>query len=222
MYFDKIMQALNDFDAIETAAADAWKEAQKKLHEDYGNTGRVFVDEFAKGKELYEKTVAEAKQKGKAIVEEEFERINNIVREFVTAPVPSEFPSTLEAIKTAGKGLTKAEIEAYTEKYKKNYIAYVALTAAISAATGQNFYFKRYDAIKNEIEDYSDLVMKIFDQYGKNSYMRALMLSDKHTPLHSLDETLQKFLQEDVAAFKDPEQEAMEEGIAAGLATLNK
>ena len=222
MYFDKIIQTLKDFDAVETAAAEAFKEAQKKLTEDYGNTGRVFVDEYAKAKALYEATVAEAKQNSKAIVEEEFEKIHGIVRDFVTSPVPSDFPSTLEAIKTAGANLTSAEIEVYTEKYKKNYMAYLGLTAAISAAKGQNFYFKRYDAIKTEIEEYYTMTMKIFDQYGRGGYMRAVLISDKHTPLSALDVTLQKFLHEDVAAFKDPEQEAMEEDIAAGLATLNK
>lgn len=36
MYFDKIIQALNDFDTVETAAAEAWKATQKKLAEDAG------------------------------------------------------------------------------------------------------------------------------------------------------------------------------------------
>lgn len=222
MYFDKIIQALNDFDTVETAAAEAWQETQKKLSEDYGNTGRVYVDEYAKGKALYDATIAEAKQKGKAIVTEELEKIHGIVQDFVTTPVPSDFTATLEAIRAAGKALSKGEAEVYLKKYKGNYTAYISLTNLVEELTGKKNYFVKYDAIKNDIDEYGGMALKTFDHYGKGSYMRALMVSEQHTPLLAIDRALQKFMREDVGSYVDPEKAADEEKLAADLAALNQ
>lgn len=222
MYFDKIIQALNDFDTVETAAAEAWKATQKKLSEDYGNTGRVYVDEYAKGKALYDATVAEAKQKGKAVVTEEIQKIHGIVQNFVTTPVPSDFMATLEAIRATGKALSKGEAEVYLEKYKGNYTAYMSLANLINECTGEKVYFVKYDAIKNDIDEYGGMALKTFDQYGMGGYMRALMISEQHTPLLAIDKALQKFMREDVGSYVDPQKAADEEKLAADLAALNQ
>ena len=221
MYFDKIIQALKDFDAIETAAVEVLKETKEKLTEDYGNIGRVYEQESAKARKLYNETIAEAKQKGKAIVKEEIEKINGIVRDFVTTPVPSDFPTTLEAVKAAGKSLTSAEAEAYLEKYKGNYTAYLGLANVIVEARGENVPFVRYDAIKKEIEEYGEMALHVFDQYGRGGYMRALFTSDQHTPLKDADAALQRFMREDVSTYKTPAQIEAEK-LADEIAKLNQ
>lgn len=221
MYFDKIIQALKDFDAIETAAVEVLKETKEKLTEDYGNIGRVYEQESAKARRLYNETIAEAKQKGKAIVKEEIEKINGIVRDFVTTPVPSDFPTTLEAVKAAGKSLTSAEAEAYLEKYKGNYTAYLGLANVIVEARGENVPFVRYDAIKREIEEYGEMAMHVFDQYGRGGYMRALFTSDQHTPLRDVDIALQRFMKEDVSTYKTAAQIEAEK-LAEDPAKLNQ
>lgn len=205
MYLDKVLKAFNEYDEVVTAAREMWDSTKKKLMEDYGNVGRIYSEKFEQGKKLYEETVEAAKRKGLAIVETEFERISEIVAEFITTPVPGDFIGTLEAVKATGKGITEAEIVAYLEKYKTNYTAYRSLAKCADELTGKRHYVVVYDAIKNDIADYYKLSKDFFTKYKGNGYMGALLMH-KNSPLNAFDAALVDFMKKDVASYNKADQ----------------
>lgn len=204
MYLDKVLKALNEYDAVLQAAAELWNSTNKQLQYDYGNTGRVYEEKYAAGKALYDATVAEAKQKGLATVKEEFAKLHEVVRDFIAIPVPIDFITTLEAVRATGKGITEAEAEIYLDRYKNNYTAYRSLAQSIEEQTGKPHFVVVYDAIKNEIEEQEGYVTRIFSGTA-NGYTKALFMSEQHSPLLKLDAVLQEFITKDVGSYPDPE-----------------
>ena len=205
MYLDKVFKALNEYDAVVQAADELWNSTKKQLEYDYGNTGRVYEEKYAAGKALYDATVTEAKQKGLATVKEEFEKLHDVVREFISTPVPSDFIPTLEAVRATGKDITEAEMEIYLEKYKNNYTAYRSLAQSFQEQTGRRHYVVVYDAIKNDIEEHEGYVTRIFSGTA-NGYVKALFMSEQHSPLVKLDAALQEFITKDVGSYTDTEE----------------
>lgn len=204
MYLDKVLKVLNEYETVLEAAAELWNNTKKQLQNDYGNTGRVYKEKYEAGKALYDATVAEARQKGLATVKEEFTKLNGVVRDFITTPVPSDFLTTLEAVRATGKGITEAEAEVYLDKYKNNYTAYRSLANLIEEQTGKKHFVVAYDAIKNEIAEHERIATRYFDS-ATGSYLRALFSSEKSSPLLKLDAMLQEFITKDVGKFTNTE-----------------
>ena len=204
MYFDKVFKTFQDYTAVVEAAKELWNDTKKQLQKDYGTTGRVYEEKYAAGKALYETSIAEAKQKGLAIVKEEFAKVHETIKDFITTPVPKDFIQTLEAVKTTGKSLSEAEAEVYLEKYKNNYTAYRSLARCMEEQTGKRYYVVVYDAIKNDIEELEAYSTRYFSDTA-NAYTRALFASEKHSPVMQLDVTLQNFITKDVSSYKTDE-----------------
>lgn len=200
MYTDKIFKALNEYDSTVTAVTRQWAETRKQLNFDYSNGGRIFDEKYAAGKALYEKALAEAQKKGTAIANEEFAKIHETVRTFISVPVPNDFISTLEAIKATGKDITDEEAGIYLEKYKTNYIACRSLSQNLQELTGKSYFVVVYDAVKKDIEEVESYVRRIFTN-TMNGYIKALFTSEQHSPLLKLDAALADFMTKDVRSY---------------------
>ena len=201
MYLDRVQKAMEGHYEVAEGAAALFQEAVRKLQDDYGNTGRLYREKFAEAKELYEATVAASREKGQAIVAEEFEKLHNTVREFITRPVPGDFISTLEAIRVTGKDITESEAEVYREKYKNNYTAYLSLSQCLQEQTGKRYYVARYDAIKKDIEEHKELATRFFNA-DANSYVMALLATPEKSPMMKFDAALQEFISGDVGSYE--------------------
>ena len=66
MELTKVFQAMTDYASTYSSASEAFQQTKKKLREDYGN-GKVFDQKFSEAKNLYDSTLAAAKQKGLGI-----------------------------------------------------------------------------------------------------------------------------------------------------------
>lgn len=201
MYLDRVQKAFEEHYEVEETAAALWNETVKKLERDYGNVGRVYTEKYEEGKALYDATIAASREKGIAIVKEEFAKLGDIVREFVTSPVPDGFAATLEAIKVVGEGITEAEAEVYLEKYKNNYMACLSLSQCFQNQTGRRYYVARYDAIKNDIAEYEGYAVDYFDNHASGIF-KALYASPEQSPVMKFDVVLQNFIKNDVRSYE--------------------
>lgn len=208
MYLDKVIKALREYDEVFTSAKKIWQATKDNLIADFGTnatgSSRLYDEKYAAAKELFDTTVATAKQKGISVVTEAFDEIEMKVNEFVTAPVPADFTATLEAIKATGKGLTANEAKVYLAKYQGNYTAYRSLSQYIYENLGIPTFCVRYDAIKNDIEQYKNMSISWFDKYGDN-LQTAFFLTDNNNPLEGFDATIEKFLGGNVGAYQSEE-----------------
>lgn len=204
MYLDRVKKAFNEFDEVVSNAYDMFTVASKQLAEDYGN-GNLYVEKYAIAKELYERTREEAKQKGLEIVKEEFDKIEETVKNFVTAPTPADFMQTFEIVKALGKNITSAEAEAYLEKYKGNYTAYRSIANCIEENTGKQCWCVKYDAIMRDIEQFNKMSKRYFIEYKKGSYMSTLYMSEQYSPLNAFESALTNFLK-DAGSYPDDKE----------------
>ena len=200
MYTDKIFKALNEYDATVTAVTEQWRSTKKQLNADFGGVGRIFDEKYAAGKALYEAALAEAQNKGIAIANEEFAKLHETVRAFISVPVPNDFISTLEAIKATGKDITEAEAGIYLDKYKTNYTACRSLSQNLQELTGKKYFVIVYDAVKEDIEEVASYVRRIFTN-TMSGYIKALFISEQHSPLLKLDAALTDFMTKDVRSY---------------------
>lgn len=206
MYFDKVFELFNEYDDAVTTAKTDLQKAKQQLPKIYGN-GSIYEQKMKEAKELYKTSIENAKRRGIENVTKEFDSVEKKIRAFITAPLPQGFVSTLEAVKAAGKNITKAEAELYLDQYKNNYTAYKTLAACISDMTGGNYYYTRYDSIKNSFDECRRMSTDFFNTYLVNAMSAAfVMTKNSNNPLYLLDNKLEAFMNSSVGiCFENPE-----------------
>ena len=221
--FEQTTQAMRNYDSIYEAASEIYESAKGKIDESY--KGALADQKLGEAKMVFESTVQEEKKKCIEVFENEFEETRAKLNEVITREVPSEFVSTLAAVKAAAGTITEYEANAIIDKYKSNYLAVRTLTEVFhSFGKAQECFIIRADSIAQEMAENESLVKGFFTGYSGRSLQTAFMINDQN-PLTVFGEKLDKFLSGDFMAedpFVDHYEERTEEiEFAETLAGIN-
>ena len=201
--FEQTTQAMRNYDSIYSAAVDVLKDANKKIDENY--RGTLADQKRGEAKSVFESTVQEEKKKCIEIFEKEFEEAKAKLNEVITREVPSDFASTLAAVKAAGNTITEYEASAMIDKYKSNYLAVRTLTEVFhSFGKAEDYSVIRADAIVQEMAENASLVKGFFTGYSGRTLQTAFMINEQ-TPLTVFGEKMEKFLSGEFMAKDQPE-----------------
>lgn len=199
---NNILKAFKDYRTTIKNAKKQFETEQAEIMRNYGKDGLLYADKMKKVNEHYNKTFNKAKQNGLDIITCEFNKINDVVKSFVAAPVPAEFFVTFEALKNISSNITETEEKLYLEKYKTNYAAYRALTELFHNTTGNKYYIVKYDNIKKDIDELWQLANDFFNKYNGNGYWGEVCVMEKNNIFKDLENNLNKFMNEDVSNYK--------------------
>lgn len=191
MELKKVYEAMERFDNVKKSEADKFQQTKKQLREDYGN-GKLFDAKFAEARAAYTAAVEAAKNSGIEAVEQAFADLNKRIQDMITAPVPSDFSATLEAIKATGGNLSEDEAMLYISKYSGNYTAYRTVVSLMDTFGVCKVYPVTYTAVKEDCDRAYAMAIGFF----KNTiggYMTALLLADSN-PVKAFDNSISLFL----------------------------
>lgn len=177
--FYKLRKAYEELDLIAQNAVETWKVAEAQIDEEYGHYNLKAANEKrAEVKEKFEATVESAKKDALQVVEEVFENMDKKTKEKVLVPVPNDYVATLEAIKIAGKDLTRKEADLYLEKFKGNYTAYRSLVNHFKTVCGFEINdIQYYDAMIDGVEEYHREITYLFNNYSVQASNLGLSLA---------------------------------------------
>lgn len=185
-----LYSAMADHDNACKSAMDNYDAAKKSIQADYGDS-KVGQQKISEAKNLRDSAVDAAKKTGGETVEKVFSEMAEKLSAAITAPVPADFVSTLEAIKVVGKNLSPAEAEAYL-KNCKNFTAYRSLVSVFRELGIVKFPVVTYDKIMEEMESSKALASNFF-KLKMGDYRHRVLLADKN-PLKTFDTAINLFL----------------------------
>lgn len=167
---EKIKEAVIAHKNIYDEATNVFNAARKDLHENY--KGNLFTAKMNEAKQVYEDTLMESRESNYATCVEVLTNIGIKAQGVITEPVPADFPATLEAIR-AMKNLTKAEMNAFVNRYKGNYLAYRAICDVVGGAKN-GFAAVTIDKVTEMIERLEADLHNYFYDFHTNSYRTRL------------------------------------------------
>lgn len=198
MEFKKIFDAMKHYSSVYKEANETFAQSRKKIHNEYGDTkaGAKMLSEAAIARDA---AIEEAKKNGLKTVDMVFADLNKQITAVVTAPVPADFPSTLEAIRATGKGLSAEEAEVYIGKYNGNYTAYRAIAAALKEVGVCKVYPVTYEQVKEDSNTFYAWSEKFF-RSKPTTYMSLLLLAEKN-PMRNFERNINYFLNGDMLSY---------------------
>ena len=116
--------ALQSYYDTASGAKDILESAVAQIKNNY--IGAMLAEKMKEAQEIYNNTLAESRTANFNACVQILDEVANQAKKVVENPVPSDFISTLEAIKQMDEP-TKAEIETVVGAYKNNYFAYRAI-----------------------------------------------------------------------------------------------
>lgn len=200
MEMTTIYSVMADYDRIHKSAMEDYSATEKKIRADYGDS-KIGQQKLTEAMNLRDTTIEAAQNTGVEAVEKVFSALTEKLSEAITAPVPADFVSTLEAIKAMGKMLSLAEANMYLQKYNGNYTAYRSLVSVFNGLGMTRFISVSYDEISNEMESCKSLAKNFFKR-GISGYMYRVLLADDN-PLKTFDNAISCFLSGDIQGYVD-------------------
>lgn len=116
--------ALQSYYDTASGAKDILESAVAQIKNNY--IGAMLAEKMKEAQEIYNNTLAESRTANFNACVQILDEVANQAKKVVENPVPSDFISTLEAIKQMDEP-TKAEVETVVGAYKNNYFAYRAI-----------------------------------------------------------------------------------------------
>lgn len=196
MIFEKTMQTMKDFDSVIQAANETFRTAKKTALETYKEP--MATQKLREARDVLTEVKTRETQNARAAVMADFAAVRGKVNEVVTAAVPADFPATLAAIQAKGKNVSDYEAEAFSEKYKGNYMAFTTILDVLhNAGKASSRIAYKPDAIEYQIEEIERTVLHWVQTHADSNtdgYMTALLTSDEHSLVMKLAAEVQAFL----------------------------
>ncbi|MBR4435139.1 MAG: hypothetical protein IKS90_03470 [Clostridia bacterium] len=126
--------------------------------------GAMLAEKTKEAKEIYNSTLAESRTENYDACLAILDEVAGQAKKIVEQPVPSDFISTLEALKQM-KEPTKTEIETVVGAYKNNYFAYRAICDFLKLPKPVTV-----DVINDDIADIKSGLYKCFYSYNVEAY----------------------------------------------------
>lgn len=203
---ERLVKTFKKFDATATGAINTFREVTKKLHDEYDNS-KAFEQQYGEAKNVYDETMATAKQAALQEIKVIFADLNEKVKNFVQQPAPADYVATLEAIKAMSDNITEREAEMFFDKFRSNYIASRSISNYLHNLKGYLLPIPTYDRIKANLESLELQAGDFIRNYKAGSYAAALFTTDKNNPWQAEGEKLKNFLNGDVAAIAERPEE---------------
>lgn len=189
-YFDRSLNAFEEFFRVMTDANTAFLKKRSEALERVKEPTKIIGEAQAEFVEIEK----EQQEIFFAIVQEEFDEVRSIVNNVVTAAPPSDFMTTLEAIRALGNNITDYQASAFLEKYKGNFLAYSTIHEVLTGAGKKpEGYIVNIDSLAKDIDAGEATLIRCCREWAKKEYMtRALQYTPN--PITSLAERVQEFV----------------------------
>lgn len=189
--FEKIINAVSNYDEVLRRGYEAYEKAKDELPKKYaGDTLNNLMDEAT---QRYQNTMANERRIAQSTIDEEFKNLFDKLNKVVTEPAPSDFISTLEAIKTNNGNLTPYEAEVYSQKYCNNYTAYKSILSVLhDHKLVNNLTIMSADAVKAELEKAKEMAESFIWNWDPHSLSNAFYLDERTNPFALIADTIGK------------------------------
>lgn len=191
MVLNKVFDTMAVYDSGRKKASEDYTAARKQIQANYGDS-KVGREKLAELKASYDAARKQAENNGLAVVKEVFDDLEKKINDAITAPVPADFPATLEAVKATGSALSASEAELYIQKYCGNYTAYRSLVSLFDGLKVCKVFPVTYDHIMHDFNRFRAYAEGFFSN-SIGGYMASLFLSENN-PMRVFDAGISSFL----------------------------